>query len=401
MPSSSDLLMYRTYPTLVQHKQVKEIDFNYSPVSDSILSSSTPPVNMSELYNFEKKLDGLPSQNAEFDLPTPEQPELYQEPVEAILTPEGLDGILDDAHSVMDETINSDIAPVPRFTTRKTAALLQMIYKSQTTLRLNGVTLEHQGLQNGAIFATALSTGMSLLTDLIKAQIKNKDSSTNTAVRSFKKSYNKEGKFSKAVSTALQSFIGYNQDKDSGRTMKGIEDEQQIKYDKDLQQQEQQMKLQTDRIALMKAADIRKIEEDYEYEDYLKNHARYAGSDRSAPKVHSTGKYLSILGPQEESKYTINGVNDQDDEPQPGSINPVLSIEEAQEIVQDRLDSRHAKKNGPKVAKVFQKTAGTVRTMRKLIAKYGRQLDTLPASKYQSVRRDLLQQGSWLPPILR
>jgi hypothetical protein len=57
MPSISDFLLYRTYPVINHHKQMKELDFNYSPVSTKVLDAVHKPHNVAEIKKFEQALE--------------------------------------------------------------------------------------------------------------------------------------------------------------------------------------------------------------------------------------------------------------------------------------------------------------------------------------------------------
>lgn len=57
MPSMNNLLMYRTFTAMTHHKQLKEMDFPYSPIDPKLLNSIPPPTTLKELKVFEDKID--------------------------------------------------------------------------------------------------------------------------------------------------------------------------------------------------------------------------------------------------------------------------------------------------------------------------------------------------------
>jgi hypothetical protein len=57
LPSPTNLLLYRTFETIAHHKQIKEIDFNYSPVDPRVLARNPPPQNYKQLAKLEEVMD--------------------------------------------------------------------------------------------------------------------------------------------------------------------------------------------------------------------------------------------------------------------------------------------------------------------------------------------------------
>lgn len=53
LPSASDLLLYRTFESISKRKQIKEIDYPYSPLNPEFLDSRSPPIDYEDLIQFE------------------------------------------------------------------------------------------------------------------------------------------------------------------------------------------------------------------------------------------------------------------------------------------------------------------------------------------------------------
>lgn len=53
LSSINNLLLYRTFEAISHHKQTKEIDYPYTPLTEGFLDSQEPPVSYGQLEGFE------------------------------------------------------------------------------------------------------------------------------------------------------------------------------------------------------------------------------------------------------------------------------------------------------------------------------------------------------------
>jgi hypothetical protein len=238
LPSISNLLLYRTFKAITHHKQKKEIDFQYSPVDSETLASVDPPTNYDELEVLEDVMDhddkpidseynSYPNRSDSSNVVKTDKFEL---PAERRARERARDGLKansgknnstkrriksassgsDDDHEHKDDS-DSDTSVKdltwygPKIASRRKIALITNALENRIILEKNGFTLPPQELKSVMFTAATLSTGLTLLTNLINST--SGSAKVKAAVAKYTEAMGQDKGFFTALTDALTSMI--------------------------------------------------------------------------------------------------------------------------------------------------------------------------------------------------
>jgi len=164
LPSITNLLLYRTFEAISHHKQTKEIDYNYAPVNNDLLTKTKPPTNYPELKKFEDKMaDSVLTPNS-----LQAEDHVFSEPPLLVRRSESDIDHIDRASSHSDEEESKSCRKdwSPYLTTRRSAALLRLMHTYKKEFQEMGVKLP----LGNPLLMMAITQGLKLAKDVIGSQ---------------------------------------------------------------------------------------------------------------------------------------------------------------------------------------------------------------------------------------
>lgn len=158
MPSPQDLLLYRTFQAISQHKQRKDMDYTYTPIDTEKLDQTPPPLTYANLKDFEHltSKEGIldATSNWETSTAVSEYPDLEDD----YITPK--------KHILKDAESDDDLLDLGKiFISRRKAAFMRFVYSNEKEFTSIGIKLPLRVW--GTIGGFLGSAAMSLVKDVI------------------------------------------------------------------------------------------------------------------------------------------------------------------------------------------------------------------------------------------